>query len=70
MVAPLIAAKAYAAVQGAAADGIAGAPRAAAGPDFGQMVSQVINQTVTDSEAPPRPRSPPRCRARPTWSTW
>ena len=51
MVAPLLAAKAYAAVQEAAAGGIAGASGAAAGPDFGQMVSQVINQTVTDSRA-------------------
>ena len=46
MVAPLIAAKAYAAVQDAAA-GIAGqAAQAASGPDFGQMVSQVVSQTV------------------------
>jgi flagellar hook-basal body complex protein FliE len=51
MVAPLIAAKAYAAVQEAAANGIAGGAAAAAGPDFGQMVSQVINQTVSDSKA-------------------
>jgi flagellar hook-basal body complex protein FliE len=51
MVAPLIAAKAYAAGQEAAANGIAGGAAAAAGPDFGQMVSQVINQTVTDSKA-------------------
>jgi len=51
MVAPLIAAKAYAAIQEAAAGGIAGAAGAAAGPDFGQMVSQVINQTVSDSKA-------------------
>ena len=45
MVAPLIAAKAYAAVQQAAA-GAAGVAGPAAGPDFGQMVSQVLNQTV------------------------
>ena len=51
MVAPLIAAKAYAAVQEAAAGGLAGGASAAAGPDFGQMVSQVINQTVGDSKA-------------------
>jgi len=49
MVAPLIAAKAYAAAQ-EAASGIAGGA-AAAGPDFGQMVGQVINQTVGDSRA-------------------
>ena len=47
MVAPLIAAKAYAAVQEAAGAGLAGV----AGPDFGQMVSQVVNQTVTDTRA-------------------
>jgi flagellar hook-basal body complex protein FliE len=52
VVAPLIAAKAYAAVQEAAAGGIAGgAGAAAAGPDFGQMVGQVINQTIGDSRA-------------------
>jgi flagellar hook-basal body complex protein FliE len=45
VVAPLVAAKAYAAVQEAAA-GIAGPAGQAAGPDFGQMVSQVVNQTV------------------------
>jgi len=50
MVAPLIAAKAYAAVQEAAAGGMAGGAAAAAGPDFGQMVSQAINQTVNDSK--------------------
>lgn len=51
MVAPLIAAKAYAAVQQSAIPGIGGSGAAAAGPDFGQMVSQVIHQTVTDSRA-------------------
>ena len=51
MVAPLIAAKAYAAVQEAAAGGVAGGAGAAAGPDFGQMVSQAISQTVNDSKA-------------------
>ena len=51
MVAPLIAAKAYAAVQEAAGAGIAGVAGPAAGPDFGQMVSQVVNQTVTDTRA-------------------
>lgn len=50
MVAPLIAAKAYAAVQQAAA-GAAGVAGPAAGPDFGQMVSNVVNQTVKDSRA-------------------
>ncbi|HLY80792.1 MAG TPA: flagellar hook-basal body complex protein FliE [Caulobacteraceae bacterium] len=50
MVAPLIAAKAYAAVQEAAAGaGAAGVAGPAAGPDFGQMVNQVIGQTVKDS---------------------
>jgi flagellar hook-basal body complex protein FliE len=51
MVAPLIAAKAYAAVQEAASGIAGGATGAAAGPDFGQMVGQVINQTVGDSRA-------------------
>ena len=51
MVAPLVAAKAYAAVQEAAGANIAGIGAPAAGPDFGQMVSQVVNQTVTDSRA-------------------
>jgi flagellar hook-basal body complex protein FliE len=51
MVAPLIAAKAYAAVQEAATGGVAGVSGPAAGPDFGQMVGQVINQTVGDSRA-------------------
>jgi flagellar hook-basal body complex protein FliE len=51
MVAPLIAAKAYAAVQSAAGSEIAAAAGHAAGPDFGKMVGQAINQAVTDSRA-------------------
>ena len=51
MVAPLIAAKAYAAIQSAAGSEIAGAAGHAAGPDFGKMVGQAINQAVTDSRA-------------------
>ena len=51
MVAPLIAAKAYAAVQEAAAGGMAGGAGAVAGPDFGQMVSNAISQTVDASKA-------------------
>ena len=52
MVAPLIAAKAYAAVQEAAAGaGAAGVAGPAAGPDFGQMVSNVVDQTIKDSRA-------------------
>ena len=51
MVAPLIAAKAYAAVQQAAVPGIGDAAAKTQGPDFGQMVNQVISQTVTDSRA-------------------
>ncbi len=50
MVAPLLAAKAYAAAQdiaGAALAGQAGA--AAAGPSFGQLVNQAIGQAVADS---------------------
>jgi flagellar hook-basal body complex protein FliE len=51
MVAPLIAAKAYAAIQNIAPPGVAGAGAgaAASGPDFGQMVNQAINQAVHDS---------------------
>jgi flagellar hook-basal body complex protein FliE len=51
MVAPLIAAKAYAAAQGIAGSELAGAVGQAAGPDFGQMVTQAINQVATDSRA-------------------
>ncbi len=51
MVAPLIAAKAYAAVQGIGTAGLAGAPTPAAGPDFGQMVSQAIDKVSTDTRA-------------------
>ena len=49
MVAPLIAAKAYAAIQDAAGAGLAGAGGPVAGGDFGHMVSQVISQAVGDS---------------------
>jgi flagellar hook-basal body complex protein FliE len=49
MVAPLIAAKAYAAAQGIAGPELAGQTAQAAGPDFGQLVSQAMNQMVTDS---------------------
>ena len=51
MVAPLIAAKAYAAVQSIGGPELAGAAGQAAGPDFGQMVTQAINQVATDSRA-------------------
>ena len=50
MVAPLIAAKAYAAAQGIAGAELAGAAGPAAGPSFGQMVNQAINQVATDSK--------------------
>jgi flagellar hook-basal body complex protein FliE len=49
VVAPLIAAKAYAAVQSAAGPQLAGAAGAASGPDFGHMLNQAINQAVSDS---------------------
>jgi len=50
VVAPLIAAKAYAAVQDAAGAALAGgADKAAAGPDFGKMVGQAISQAMNDS---------------------
>ena len=52
MVAPLIAAKAYAAAQGIAGSELAGAVgQAATGPDFGHMVTQALNQVMTDSKA-------------------
>ena len=46
MVAPLVAAKAYAAAQGAVGPQIAGAAAPAAGPSFGQMVTSAINDAV------------------------
>ena len=49
MVAPLIAAKAYAATQGMATPDLAGAANATTSPSFGQMVEQAMNQVVTDS---------------------
>ncbi len=49
MVAPLIAAKAYAAAQNVAGAGIAGAGNTAAGPDFGQMVSSAIHDAISSS---------------------
>ncbi|HEY2710440.1 MAG TPA: flagellar hook-basal body complex protein FliE [Caulobacteraceae bacterium] len=49
MVAPLVAAKAYAAIQNAAGAEVAGAAGQAAGPDFGKMVGQAINSAVNDS---------------------
>jgi len=51
MVAPLVAAKAYAAVQDIAGPGLAGAAGQTTGPDFGQMVNQAIGQAVNDSRA-------------------
>lgn len=52
MVAPLLAAKAYAAAQDIAGPAMAGAAAGAPGaPDFGQMVSQVVNQAVSDSRS-------------------
>jgi flagellar hook-basal body complex protein FliE len=49
MVAPLIAARAYAAVQDIGGPGLAGAAGQAAGPDFGQMVNHAISQATSDS---------------------
>ena len=71
MVAPLIAAKAYAAAQG-----IAGAEHrrrrgaAATGPNFGQMVTQAINQVAATNSQTAETQMTATCRARPTWSTW
>ena len=50
MVAPLIAAKAYAAAQGIAGDRARRRRPPAAGPDFGQLVTPAINQVVTNSK--------------------
>jgi len=50
VVAPIIAAKAYAAAQATAATQLAGATQAAAaGPDFGQMVANALHQAVQSS---------------------
>jgi flagellar hook-basal body complex protein FliE len=49
VVAPLLAAKAYAAAQDIAGPALATAAGQTAGPDFGHMVSQVISQAVADS---------------------
>jgi flagellar hook-basal body complex protein FliE len=49
VVAPLIAAKAYAAVQDAAGAALTGGADKAAGPDFGKMVGQAISQAMNDS---------------------
>ena len=51
MVAPLLAAKAYAAAQEIAGAAAGGAVGPAAGPDFGQLVNQAVSQAVTDSRA-------------------
>ena len=51
MVAPLIAAKAYATAQGIAGPELAGAAGQAVGPDFGHLVTQAINQVAADSRA-------------------
>ena len=49
MVAPLLAAKAYAAAQDIAGAGLAGAAGPAGGPDFSRLVNQAISQAVSDS---------------------
>ena len=49
MVAPLIAARAYAAVQGIGGSDLAGAAGPASGPDFGQLVNHAITQAVGES---------------------
>lgn len=46
MIAPIIAAKAYAAAQGVAGAGVASPAGATAGPDFGQMVSSAIHDAI------------------------
>ena len=49
MVAPIIAAKAYAAAQNVAGAGITGSAATAAGPDFGQMVNSAIHDAISTS---------------------
>jgi flagellar hook-basal body complex protein FliE len=49
VVAPLIAARAYAAVQNIGGPELAGAAAPTTGADFGQMVNQAISQAVHDS---------------------
>ncbi len=49
MVSPLLAAKAYAAVQEIARPGAAEAAGQAAGPSFGQLVTSAINDAVASS---------------------
>jgi flagellar hook-basal body complex protein FliE len=51
MVAPLIAAKAYAAAQGMGGAGLAGAVSPTAGPDFGHLVNQAMTDAVSDSRS-------------------
>jgi len=51
MVAPLLAAKAYAAAQDIAGPAMAGSVGAPGGPDFGQMVNRVVSQAVNDSRS-------------------
>jgi flagellar hook-basal body complex protein FliE len=46
MVAPIVAAKAYAAAQGIAGAEIAGQAAPSAGPSFGQLVTSAINDAV------------------------
>src|SRR5579885_3404422 len=50
MVAPIIAAKAYAAAQNIAAPELAGQAAPAAGPSFGQLVSSAINDAIAASK--------------------
>ena len=49
MVAPLLAAKAYAAAQDIAGAALGGQAAGAAGPSFGQLVNQAIGQAVSES---------------------
>ena len=51
MVAPLVAAKAYAAAQSVVSPDLAGVAATAAGPSFGQMVNSAIGEAVTSSRA-------------------
>ena len=50
MISPLIAAKAYAAIQSAASEESAGIKAPAAGPNFGDILSSAMNETVQASK--------------------
>ena len=50
MLSPMMAARAYAAVQNQGAKSVGGAPAAEEGPDFGTMVTHAMNDVVSSSK--------------------